>query len=77
MHDDDADDHAAPPTLADAARQLRYTMSPQLYIDEDSTVNELLWQQVLETRAQRYWTAALALVTTGLLLVLVAILVLN
>lgn len=39
----------------DAVWQLRMLLSPTLYTDESSTTDELLWQQVLEQRAQRGW----------------------
>lgn len=54
------------PSLADVAHRWRYTLAPTLYTNEDSSVEELLWQQVLEKRAIRGW---LTLVVIGQLLV--------
>ena len=61
---DDADDRAPyVMTPADQLRKLRYTLSPTLFTNEDSTVDELLWQLVLEQRATRHWLLVLVLVT--------------
>jgi hypothetical protein len=51
----DGSDAQSHPSLNDELNRIRYTMSPTLYTDEDSTVNELLWQLVLEVRAVRHW----------------------
>jgi hypothetical protein len=72
--DDDAasdDAYAGPETPKDVLRRWRFTLSPTLYVDENSTVPDLLWQHVLEQRAQRGWLIVIAVV----LLLLVAIVV--
>jgi hypothetical protein len=56
--DDDGTSYV--PTLGDAVTRWRYTLVPTLYTNEDSTTNELLWQQVLEQRAIRAWLVVLA-----------------
>jgi hypothetical protein len=56
---DDADFQHVP-TLGDTLTRWRYTLAPTLYTDEDSSTNDLLWQQVLEQRAIRAWLVVLA-----------------
>lgn len=80
LGDDGGDAENTPhvPTVGDTLTRWRYTLAPTLYTDEDSTSSELLWQQVLETRAVRAWLVVLAtligvmipvaLITAGLLL---------
>ncbi len=69
-HDDDYHEHDEPTTVADAMRRWRYTLTPTLYVDENSDVNDLLWQQVLEQRATRGWLTVLCAVLGALALVL-------
>lgn len=59
MNDDEQDGN--PPSPSDVLRRWRYTLGPTLYIDENSDVSELLWQQVLEQRAIRAWLVVIAL----------------
>jgi hypothetical protein len=62
-HDRDADDEGEAryvPTVGDTVTRWRYTLTPTLYTDEDSSTNDLLWQQVLEQRAIRAWLVVLA-----------------
>lgn len=78
-HEPDDRDDAPPPKherdLADHARYLRYTLLPTLYTDENSDVNDLLWQQVLELRGIRAWLAVIATVLLAALVVTVVTLV--
>lgn len=62
------------PSVADVVRRWRYTLCPTLYTNEDSSTDDLLWQQVLETRAVRAWLVLVlaALVVGVVALVLVA-----
>lgn len=61
--DDDAEEHASyAPTIGDVVTRWRYTLAPTLYTDEDSDTGDLLWQQVLESRAIRGWLVVLAVV---------------
>lgn len=45
---------AGPYTFGEAVRQFGYTLFPINYTTEESSVEELLQQQVLEARATRY-----------------------
>ena len=45
--------------IADSWNRLRFIMNPETYVDEDRTVNDLLWQLFLEQRATRYWLRTL------------------
>lgn len=78
-HEPNDRDDASPPTpprdLTTAFWYLRYTLSPTLYTDENSDVNDLLWQQVLELRGIRAWLAVIATVLLGALVVAVVALV--
>lgn len=60
-HDDDDDDRTEDtsysPTIGDVVTRWHYTLSPTLYVDENSSTSDLLWQQVLEQRAVRHWLA--------------------
>lgn len=70
---DDADevrDAGYSPSLHDELTRWRFTLSPTLYVDEDSTESELLWQLVLEQRGNRHWLA----LATGALLALLLVL---
>lgn len=59
----DAEEHASyAPTIGDVVTRWRYTLAPTLYTDEDSDTGDLLWQQVLESRAIRGWLVVLAVV---------------
>jgi hypothetical protein len=71
--DDDDDDGTSvvPESPRDALRRWRYTLSPTLYVDENSTVPDLLWQQVLEQRAQRGWLITIFVVLALLVVVVV------
>lgn len=61
-----------PPTVGDTLKRWQYTLTPTLYVDENSDVTDLLWQQTLEQRAIRGWLVVLcALVTIGLLVLIV------
>lgn len=74
-HPDDADDgDARHVTLGDALTRVRLMLSPQLYTDETSSVEELLQQQVIEQRAVRAWLVVCAtlLATLTVLLFVVA-----
>lgn len=75
---DDADDGAtergpAVSRVADRLRYLRYTLSPTLFVDEDSGVDDLLWQLVLEQRAARHWLAILTIVVVVVVAMSVAV----
>lgn len=68
------------PSIGDAVTRWRYTLAPTLYTDESSDTNELLWQQILETRAVRAWLVVLALaacVTLPLALIVAGLLLHN
>lgn len=67
----DDDDYDEPPTVADVVRRWRYTLTPTLYVDEDSDVTELLWQQTLEQRATRGWLIVLCALVAVIAIVLV------
>lgn len=57
---DDTDDNEAQiyaPSIADVVTRWRYTLSPTTYVSDDSTIEEILWQQLLEQRAARHWLA--------------------
>jgi hypothetical protein len=56
---DGDDEDEAPPTVRDVLTRWRYTLTPTLYVDEHSSTNDILWQQVLEHRAIRGWLVAL------------------
>lgn len=72
---DGADDDASyTPTLGDTLTRWRYTLSPTLYTDENSSTNDLLWQQVLEQRAVRAWLVVLTTLA-GVALVLALLVV--
>lgn len=63
--------------LRDALLRWRYTLSPRVYTDDDSTTGEQLWQQTIEVRAVRAWLVVCALLLALLCaLVFVASLVL-
>lgn len=66
---DRARDVAYSPSLRDTLTRWRFTLSPTLYVDENSSESELLWQLVLEQRGNRYWLAIVTGVLLGLLLV--------
>lgn len=70
MTDDDYDDNA-PNTLRDHVRQHWYTLMPRLYVDENSSVDELLWQQILEQRAHRLLLIWVGIVVPLVILALV------
>jgi hypothetical protein len=74
MTDADDTDDVTPYALtpADQLRKLRYTLSPTLFVNEDSTVNDLLWQLVLEQRATRCWVTVLVLATVVPLVLILA-----
>lgn len=73
LNDNVGDEHEPlRPTLGDTFTRWRYTLTPTLYTDEDSSTNDLLHQQVLEQRAIRAWLVVLAtLLGIALLLALV------
>jgi hypothetical protein len=48
--------------IADSVTRLWYTAFPTNYTDEDSSIEQLLWQLVLETRSLRVVLLACALV---------------
>lgn len=56
-NDEDDNDRVQRRTVRDELVRIIYTMNPTLYVDDDSTTTDLLWQQVLEQRATRYWIA--------------------
>jgi hypothetical protein len=68
-HEDDGP-NGAPETPRDVLTRWRYTLTPTLYVNETSDVQELLWQHVLEQRAQRAWLVVI-FVTLALLVVIV------
>lgn len=68
--DGDGDDVDARP---DRLRSFFFTLSPVLYTNEDSTVEELLWQQVLEARALRAWLLVVSCTIAVSTIVLVAV----
>jgi hypothetical protein len=71
LHDDNMGEEngprRVPETFGDATRRAWYTAFPTLYVDEDSTESELLWQIVLELRSLRTVLIACAIVTPLLL----------
>ena len=69
MYDDGPN---APRTPADEVRRLYYTTFPTNYVDENSTVDELLWQLVLEARSMRL---VIILCTIAVILALLLIVV--
>lgn len=75
--DDENDQVGYSPTLGDVVTRWRYTLSPTLYVDENSSTNDLLWQLVLEQRANRHWlTIIWWIVFWGLVLAAVLLVVL-
>lgn len=64
--DDDADERDVPPpqTIGDVVDQLRFSMMPHRYVDENSDISELLWQLWLEQRATRLWLITVCLLIT-------------
>ena len=56
-HDGVPEDYAS--NVTERVTYWRYTLSPTLYVDENSSTSDLLWQQVLEQRAIRHWLIVL------------------
>jgi hypothetical protein len=76
--DEDDDGGNYVPTVADTLTRWRYTLTPTLYVNEESSTGELLWQQVLEQRAIRAWLVVIWLtlvVVCGLALIATLVIV--
>lgn len=71
--DDDDEDARYAPSLGDEVTRWRYTLWPTLYVSEDSTTSELLWQQALEQRAARHWLVVIWWTLLALLGIVLAI----
>lgn len=77
MHDDDYEPgHVHRMSPSDVARRVFYVTFPVNYVDENSSVEQLLWQHVLEQRAIRstVWCVGAIVATLLLPIAIVAVL---